>query len=497
MTDIIKHTIDFTLSLFRVKIEEVSNVASKKSLEQAAESFLRFLSATPVPISEFNEALIGEWVSWLFHSGYTYKTVVYYVNRLSSLYGKVAKDTGVKAHNGFPAVKEKLKEASPGSLEINSIPDIFCKLRRLVLTDYANDSIRRLAKDIVLFSLYTGGLPFHKLAHYKKYDYQGNDNAVLAIVEKYSKPKNKYLFPLNQSGHTEGQLNSIISSLFSDALNSVGINLSSYDSILTSDLWAVVAMHCGISAADIAGCMGAANRINPIYSFAVSSELSDEQKNDIRNRVNRILSKDPEDWYAMQFRPRVDYDIIQDRLRTVGLSLAKSFYPMEEIIRRVGKKLKRESRPIIPGLLFFRSKATYLPNLFFHIGDLAWGYRYDRNRRSPYAVIPQKAIEDYQKAVGKFVDDMDAHPEGVFRLEEGDKVEITGGEFSGQPAIFEKEIREIFKDGHTVTRITNRLKLAGMQNCLWVVDLDPRRMTKISDKRFEDLRTNLRNAHGE
>lgn len=496
MTDTFDDTVDSAIALFRVRIKDTSNPTSRKSLEQATDSFNRFLCGSQVPVSGFNETLVSEWVSWLFSTGYTYKTVVYYVNRLSSLYGKVARETGAEGNGGFTAVKEKLRNTSETEFEIYSTPDIFNRLRRLVLADYSKNTALQLAKDLVLFSLYTGGLTFDKLARYKKDDYLGDDKAVSAIIERYAKAKNKYLFPLKQSEHTASQLKRMVSSLFSDALKSVDIRLSSYTASLPVDLWAITASRCGISAADIAGCIGSVDGMNPVYPFAVGSELSAERKTEIRYRVSRILSKDSEDWYAMQFRPHVDYGMIQDRMKSAGITFSRLFYPMEDIIRRVGKKLRHESRPVIPGLLFFRSKATDLPGLYFHIGDLAWGYRCERNARSSYAVIPQKEIELYEKAVGKFIDSMDEYPQGTFRLEEGDKVEITGGQLRGRPAIFEKEIRKVAKDGHTVTRITNRLRLAGIQNFSWIVELDPRSMKKISDKRFEDLRESIRKETG-
>ncbi len=164
---------------------------------------------------------------------------------------------------------------------------------------------------------------------------------------------------------------------------------------------------------------------------------------------------------------------------------------MEEIVRRIDKKLIRESRPVIPGLLFFKKRATELPELFFYIGDIAWGYRCSRSIHSPYAIIPQKSIDEYERAVGKFVDSMDAYPEGTFLFEEGDKVEITGGEFCGHPAIFEKEVNQIEKGTYKTTKITYRLKLESIQNCSWVVELDPRQMTKITDEQFENLRKKL------
>lgn len=469
-SDALKYNGDFALDWLKAKADESDNEAVRKSQRQAVDLFGEFLGGSPLEFDGIDTDLLSEWVSWMFSTGYAYGSVMTYLGRLSALYGKAAKERIAPKSDCFSAVKEKLKDASKSSVEVNSIDDCWGKLRALVLADCSKNPRRQLGKDLVLFSLYNGGLSLDRLAKYKKSEYQGSDEAVQAIVSRNAKPKNKYLFPLHQSELTTKQLRLSISSIYSDTLKSVGINLSECAPI---DLWAVAASRCGFSAADIAGCVGEISGINPLYSFATKAELTSERKTEILSRVTAVLAKDPEDWYAMQFRPYVDYKKLQARLDAVGITLSKTFYPMEEIVRRVGKKMKREQKPVVPGLLFFKSKATTLPDLFCLIGDLAWGYRYSRGPRSPYAVIPQAAIDQYESAIGKFADTIDAYPEGTLRFEPGDTVEITGGDFTGLLAVFEKELRET-SDG--ATRVTHRLRLTGLTNCLWTVDLDPRQL---------------------
>jgi len=478
----------FVVDCFRVKVAGIQNEAVRKSHGQAVESFNRFMGGTPVTFDDFNEDLLREWVSWIFYQGYSLETVKVYTGRLSALYGKAVKDGVAKANGCFSSVRARLRDASPGGVEVNSDPDCFRKLRRLVRIDCSKNPARQLAKDIVLFSLYNGGLTFDRLAGYRKTDYEGGDRAVLEIVERYSKAKNRYLFPLRQSERTSGQLSGILSSLFADALGMVGINLKAYTSATPVDLWAVAAMRGGISASDIAGCIGSCGMVNPIFSFATRSELSEERIADIRRHVSEILTIDPDYWYAMQFRPRVDYDMIKRRMEETGISFSKSFYPMEEIVRRVGRKMVCESRPVVPGLLFFQCKASALSGIFFHLGDLAWGYRQTRNVRSPYAIISRKDMDTYQKTIGRFTDGMEIYPEGTVHIGEGDRVEIIGGDLMGHPATFEKEIRETSKGSEDVRRIIYRLRLMGNNNIEWVVRVDPRLVMKISDERYETLK---------
>jgi len=472
---------------FRDKIAVTQNESVKKSRKQAVDSFHRFMGGTPVTFGDFNSSLLNEWVAWLFYKGYSLETVKVYVGRLSALYGKAVKD-GVAVDDGcFSCLKAKLRDVSPDDMEVNSDPDCFKKLRKLVRADCSKNPVRQLAKDLVLFSLYNGGLTFEQLAAYKKTDYDGGDTAVLDIVERHSRGRNKYLFPLKQSERTPRQLAGIIASLFSEALKMVGINLTACTSATPCKLWAVAAMRCGVSASDIAACMDFGGMINPVFSFAAKTELTTQRIAEIRRCVSVTLTRNPEYWYAMQFRPRVSYDMIKERMNAAGITLGKTFYPMEEIVRRVGKKMVCESRPVVPGLLFFQSKASELPEIFFHIGDLAWGYRQTRNVRSPYAIISKKDIEIYQHTIGKFTEGMDIYPAGSVRIEKGDKVEIIGGNLMGRPATFVKEIHENAVGAGPVRRIIYRLMMVGDNSLEWTVNVDPRLVLKISDSRYNAL----------
>ncbi len=474
---------------FRVKADETVNEAVRRSQQQAIDLLQKFSGGETITFEDIDENLLNGWVAWNFYHGYSHATVTTYLGRLSALYGKAVKDGLARPSECFTGVKERLKNLSPDALEVFSIKDCFGRLRRLVLADYSKNPALQLAKDIVLFSLYNGGLAFEKLANFQKDGYQGDDEAVSAIVRRYAKPKNKYLFPLNQSERTPRQLDRAVSALFCDALKQVGITLSDYNTETPVNLWALVAMHCGVPSDDIASCVSHADTPS-IFSFAAKQDIPQARKTEIQSRIAKILAKDPEDWYAMQFRPHVTYDRLRDRMDSLGIEFIRSFYPMETIVRRIGGKIKQELRPVTPGLLFFRSKAAEVPELFMQIGDLAWGYRYTRDIRSPYAVIPGSAIEKYEQAIGKFVDFVDAYPQGHLKLESGDKVEIIGGQFAGYPAVFEKEIREIDSANEACTQITCRLKLVGMDNFSWSVNLDPRMMTRISDDRFELLVNN-------
>lgn len=470
----------FAVDWFRVKAAEVSNPNTVLHLHKAIDSFNYFMGGTPVPLSDIDEDLLNEWVSYLFYKGYKYSSILTYLSKLSALFGKAVKEGLVQRNDCFSKTTARLREIPHSQLEINADAKVFDKLRNLILMDCSKQPYRQIAKDIVLFSVFCGGLTYKQIANYKKDDYLGSNTAILAIVRRYAKPKNKYLFPLEQSSRTPKQLESAIAEIFKDALSWVGIKLSLYSTATPIDLWSIAAMRSGFYASDIAGCIGNSGMINPMFSFAKAAELDGDRVAEIRERVTEVLTKDPDDWYAMQFRPRVNIDMITERMKSCHIAFQRTFYPMEEIVRRVGKKKIYESKPIVPGLLFFKIKASALTALFRHIGDLAWGYRQTRDVCSPYAVISRKAIELYQMTIGQFDESTEVFPAGTLELRPGDRLEIIGGSFLGRPATFDADSRH---SGRTVYR----LKMLGDNDIEWSIDTDARLVRKISESRYHKL----------
>lgn len=463
------------IALLRVKAAETENPKTFTSQNKALESFSRFVEGNPIEFDDINTGLLGEWVSYLFYTGHTLRTVEFYIKNLSSLYGKAVK-AGLTDDNGcFATVKARLRSMPPDSVLIDA--KCFDRLRDLVLRDFSREPIRQLAKDLVLFAVYNGGLTFSELATYKKTDYTGCETAIVEIVERYSKPKNKYLFPLRQPKKTAGQLAKTIESLFREAMRSVSVDLPLYKDTIAIDLWAASAMKCGVSAADIAMCVGEKGGENALYSFVAPTPYDSNRITSIRTLVASSLSRNPFNWYAMQFRPKVSYESVAGRLKSELINLKDTFYPMEEIVRKVGRKMVSSSRPVVPGLLFLRCRATDINDIFRHIGDLAWGYRQTRGPRSPYATISPAEIQIYQRTIGSFTADMQIFPAGTVKLREGDRIEVIGGGFIGRTGIFDSEIKKKNKNGG---RTIYRLRMIGENEIEWVVDADPRLVRKLN-----------------
>lgn len=549
-------TLDTPVSVIdwmRVKISETHNAKSAASLRQALEAFVRFTAGTEITFAGFTVDLLQEWIARLFVEGYTIKTVTYYLKNLSALYGRAVVAGIAPATDAFSKVIDRMSDPEWENFFSSFNPHTFDKLQSLVRLDMEANRAAQLAKDIILFSICCGGLTFSELTAYKKGDYKGTSPLILKMVGRYATPKNKYLFPIDRHHRTPKQLSHTVELMFWHLLSKVGLTLSPNPENTARDFWCATALRCGIPFSEILAFLSNSGKlpslgINDLSSCSV--EISSDRVEQLEDIVIEALTDNREYWFAMQLRPHVTPEMIFNRLAVENLSLSQTFYPMEDIVRRIGKKKVVKTKPVISGLMFFRYRLADLGRLFSRIGDLAWGYRYSFDPRSPYAMIPQREMDSYQRAIGMFTEDTELQPVGTIPLNEGDRLIIIGGLFAGRPATLQKiEIQKInpssslsftsstlnkfsrpstittqssggfsisstgdskssgrFSKSSTVdskssdrlskslagdsnpnTKTVYRLLLPGDNKCEWAVETDPRLVRKITEQEYHHL----------
>lgn len=509
--------IDMPLSpieYFRVKSGQPESRATAASTRQAVDAFVRFVGGAEVSFDSFDESLIGEWVTHLLYNGYSLKTAAYYVKRLAALYAKAVADRRATATDAFANVRARLNDPAAQRLDGMADRATFDKLRSIVCADYSATPTRRLAKDMLLFAVYNGGLTFGEIASFKKDDYHGDDEHIRAIVDRYSRPKNTYLFPLDHSKRTPRRLAADVEVLVRSVADRVGLRVSDNPGDTALDLWCMAAMRCGIAAADIAACVGSRAGGNAVTAFVRPADIAADTVDLLRRQVTTALADNPRRWYAMHLRRHVDYDMLIARLKERHISLPDIYYPMEDIVRKVGHRRVFETRPVIAWLVFFRERVSELNNLYSHIGDLAWGYRLSRDINAPYAVISLTEIAIYQRALGTFSADTELLDPDSTELKPGDRLVIIGGILEGRPATFAAAVPhgpadrgiEHVPSGHETdrrdaqhdsasndtkptagTKTVYRILLDGGNYREWVVEQDPRLVKKITETHYRSL----------
>lgn len=472
--------IDFhdAVGFFGVKVRETANPKSAGSLKQALAAFERFLDGRTVCFDEIDRQLLLDWLAWLFAERYSLKTAIFYLKNLASLYGKAVGCGLAENSDAFRAVQTRIRNLPTALFDIKPDRQLVEKLQKMFYARHQGSERHRLSVDIVLFALFCGGLSFDEIIAWKKNDCRETHPAIREIVDRYARPKNKYLFPLEQSRHTPNQLLRNVKQLFEEALSSVDIRPAVLYSDLALDLWCTVALRCALSPARIVSCAGRRPRFNPIFALSSPVETEPEERAGIRNRVIALLTDDPIQWYAMQLRPRTSFKQFQDRIEsTVRIPLSDIYYPFQNIAKKASNKVVFSKRPVVSGLLYFKCRDSEIGTFFRNLGDLAWGYKEGHDTDCPYASIPQAEIDRLQTAIGAFAVGSEAFPVGTIPLAPGDRVEVIGGIFSGRAGQFDAEKND--RSGNTLYR----LLLPDGNGIEWKVSVDPRLVMKVSDKK--------------
>lgn len=461
------------VALYRSVLADVSNATTALNLGRAIDAFERFLGQEDeVPPGAVSEALLSRWVAWMVQQGFSFSTLQTYVSKISSLHGRAVRAGSLGATDAFAQTSARLRAIPQQRLRVHAAAqDVVECLRKLTAPELRCSPQLLLARDVLMTALYLGGIDPESVARLRCDDCPEADSAIAALAERRQRSRGQYLFALRQATRSVHSLRQAVKALWGDALAAAGLNLdlAADNDALAADLWAECALRAGFAPAAIAGALRQAGADSPLMALGETDAITADQARTMRGRVNAMLQSDPEQWHALQMRPRVNYSTLRSRMDATGASAALStvFYPMEEIVRRTGRRTTAKSRPIVPGLLFFRCRTSHLGPLFRNIGDLAWGYRTRRGPGAPYAVISPEAMQLFQITIGRFDSDTEVLPAGTITPQPGDRIEIIGGDFIGRTATFAEDVA---KGGRTIYR----LKLMGDNAIEWTFDADPR-----------------------
>lgn len=478
MSDTPQNSVVSVIDFFRVKAQEAATAQTRANLLRAVDTLAAFVGDSDISFGSFTRAMLGEMVARLLFRGYTPKTIANNVlKRLATLYNKAVDEGLAQPAEAFRTLQNALVSDETAALLPALDPGTFAKLQAIIRADYKDSPALQLAKDILLFAIYMGGMSFDDIANFRKDSYTGDDENITAIISRYSRPKNKYLFPLDKIHSTSRQMQRRLQALLQPLLSRHGLTMPANTSHVAFSLWANAAMACGIPASDIAACIGSRSKENVLTVFAEPSALDSDEAGRIRATVATTLTLNPLHWYAMHLRRNVAFDDITARLAESGITLAETYYPMEEILRKVGHKKIFEERPVISWLVFFRARRTELDTIFRAIGDLAWGYRLSRTPASPYAIVSAHEVRAYQEAIGTLSPTTRLEYDNAEELRSGDPVIVLGDQLNGRPGRF--ITARTTPSGATVYRI----RLDGGSHASWTVDRDPRLVRRVESRR--------------
>lgn len=437
------------VAFIRSAIDIPESDSSKNARRQVVNVFLRLCGDKFTTFCDISCDFLAEWAIKMAYEGYSLKTTAYYLKVLSAIYTDAVSAGLAESTDAFAALGLQLNSLSA---DVVTEQFDFNALKQFVRRLADHVASNSLSENIALYAILGGGLTPKGVAQLKRYDSQAEISVLEEIKRHYARPRASYLFPLRRGDRTVAAISREIELRMQSVMTSAGLKGGA------ESLWAAAALNFGVDARDILAVLGHVPAGAPLFGLLEPRNLSEEERNAIIGQVADALIDNPERWMAMQLRPGVKFEdmMVLSRLKTDSV-----YYPFKKVAKRSGSRMTFESKPIIPGLVFFQSRLTDVPELFRRIGSLAWVYRLNDSSTAPYAVIPSGQMREFQLAIGVFSPDNDAAMNRD--LKPGDTVEFIGGDFRGLTARIQSVAPTVY-----------RLLLPALNGINWQIDADPR-----------------------
>lgn len=201
-------------------------------------------------------------------------------------------------------------------------------------------------------------------------------------------------------------------------------------------LWAVKARESGVPLPELKSVLGIIPAEYEYLKYVRGSNLTDERKLSIKKNVAEAFSPTENRWYAMKLGRGVSFDDVKKLIHTESSDNFQNitlFYPMKETVKRVGKKLVKNTVPYIEDVVFLRTTQNHIGKIDRAVRreNSGWIFRYTNNPDSGYSVIDCKAMSAFQRVVGEFTPDMKIELTQQKPMGIGLEVRITRGVFAG------------------------------------------------------------------
>lgn len=380
--------------------------------------------------SEFpSQQSLADWLLNMRARGISGKTAIHYLDIIAALYKGTASDCAPDTLAIFSQLKARAKQLFAQQKSSPIDDKAFNKVLFVVRSSSVQPGQAQCAADMLMYSLLHNAMPLAEVAKVKVSDVATDIDAVAVIVKRNASSNRKYLFPLGQSRLTPKQLaehaERKVRGLF--VANHIP-EVQSVDNTIRL-IWTCAALRCGIPGSEIVALIGTAVGNVPELSLCVKAELSSSRCKALAETVNGLFSNNPLRWYAMKLRSRVEFEDVEQRTKSLDEHMLRPefFYPLDEIRKRIGKKMVKDKQPVIRDVVFFKLRVTDIFPLFCKIGDLAWCYTTTGKPGGDYAPIPLSSFNKFQETIGHFTPEYEIAPIGGFEPKEGESVVIING----------------------------------------------------------------------
>lgn len=447
---------------------EVKSAVTAKEYNKALAYLAGFLSNDEDSFVHPTAELIEDWGTILLSHGMSPKTMAHYIDNVAAMFS-----TGIKAGvfeptDAFKVVKKKIKKGVfLASVKIMSEFQ-YNQIRTLAAKNALLTAADAMFKDLFVVSILSGCKPFSEIAMLKKEDIASQPAQIATILERHCDDKRKYVFNLSQSTRTPRQLNKYIEESLNKSVKDEEIGIKNTFIDLARNVWAFAAMKSGVSPADVYAILGENPTAIPQRTEKVAIKRFTGTRDEIIKRVGETFINNPINWYVMKLRPGTKFEELEKSLKKIEkIKTPELFYPALEIKKKVNKKKRTVTQPVIPGIVFFKSRATDVRTIFAKIGDLAWCFKRTMDD-GQYAIISRTEMEQFQRTIGQFTPDYEVGPLGSITPQPGDVIKVVGGILNGN----EGELLKVIQDPKK--GVIYQLKITNDSGIEWKVGVDSR-----------------------
>ncbi|MBD5356423.1 MAG: hypothetical protein HDR88_05390 [Bacteroides sp.] len=205
-------------------------------------------------------------------------------------------------------------------------------------------------------------------------------------------------------------------------------------------LWVAMARMADITLPEICAIIPEVPGEFPYLSLVTPAVLSPERTDTIKMTIAEAFLPSSDHWYAMKLRRGISFSDISSILSGTipdAYEAASFFYPERESVKKIGKRIVRETVPVIPDIVFLRIQQRHLADIdrtLRHAG-MAWVFRMTNTPDSEYSIIDNASMLTFERAVGLLTPDMKVELTDRAPLSIGREVCITGGVLAGYRGI--------------------------------------------------------------
>lgn len=422
-----------------LKLASCNKSLPLRTLRKAAlQIFEQYMGCESFSADQLTKENIEDFSTWLIKTGKSLKTVELYRNEIRAVILEKHPESEqiIKAAFAQKAGLRCAKSAGLGKEQMR-------KIAKATFTDRADLTE---ARDLFLFCFYVGGITYGVVKELTTEMLDGSyltlpsDKKVRlninieSIVDTYASDTDNRLFPF---------LSQMNEARYSELLKEIAERYRMprlKERHAEAKAWITIAKEIGVELSVIAAVAYKQVGVLTHYSGEISTDQKEEDK--AVGQVSLAVADNTERWYAMKMRSKVRLEdittILYNNPKYPALRNLITYYPMEDIESREGKRLIQKTKAYIDGVVFFRTASRFVAPLFSLIREKAWIYRQSNAPSSPYAVISQNEMENFQRAISCFTDDIEVTIVENASVCVGQKVRLTAGRFAGCEGIIEQ-----------------------------------------------------------